>query len=395
MNLDRKNQLTNLCRKMIQTPSITGNEARLVNLLKIEMFDRGYDEVKVDCLGNIIGKITGSGNGRGKTILFDGHLDTVAITKRSSWRKEPFGAEIESGRIYGRGASDMKGALAAMIQAGADAKRDGQNTGDIYVSGTVSEEIAEGYSLNSIIDTISPDIVVIGEATSLNLNIGQRGRAEIVVKTRGVPAHSSNPEIGVNAVYHMMELIDRIRNLSEKTCKTLGKGNMVLTDIISSPYPGASVIPDLCVATFDRRLLTGETEESVLAPIKKCINDIALEISDFKAEVSIAEENIKTYTQYEGMHQKFAPAWLMDQKHPVVQGALKALQDSGFADIEIGTYSFCTNGSCSAGMRDVPTIGFGPSREEQAHVNDEFIEVQELEGAYKGYYALMKAFSGE
>ncbi|MBC8452475.1 MAG: YgeY family selenium metabolism-linked hydrolase, partial [Spirochaetes bacterium] len=160
------------------------------------------------------------------------------------------------------------------------------------------------------------------------------------------------------------------------------------------PYPGASVIPDLCVATFDRRLLTGETEESVLAPIRECIKDMALENSDFKAEVLLAETNIKTYTQHEGMHRKFAPAWLMDQNNSVVQEALTVLQGAGFTDIEIGTYSFCTNGSCSAGLRDIPTIGFGPSREEQAHVNDEFIEVQELEGAYKGYYALMKAFAG-
>ncbi|NQT60205.1 MAG: YgeY family selenium metabolism-linked hydrolase [Bacteroidetes bacterium] len=393
MNQERKNQLINLCRKMIQTPSVTGNEERLVNLLKMEMHDRGYDEVKVDCLGNIIGKINGSGNG--KTLLFDGHLDTVAITKRSSWRKEPFGAELESGRIYGRGASDMKGALAAMIQAGADAKQDGQITGDIYVSGTVCEEVAEGYSLNSVIDATVPDIVVIGEATSLNLNIGQRGRAEIEVKTKGVPAHSSHPEIGVNAVYHMMNFINRIRDLSEITCEILGKGNMVLTDIISSPYPGASVIPELCIATFDRRLLTGETEESVLAPLRKCITEMANEDSDFKAEVSIAETKIKTYTRYEGMHRKIAPAWLMEQDHPVVQDSLQALKDFGFTDIGIGTYSFCTNGSCSAGMRNIPTIGFGPGKEEQAHVNDEFIEVQELEGAYKGYYALMKAFAGE
>jgi putative selenium metabolism hydrolase len=393
MNQDRKTQLINLCRKMIQTPSITGNEARLVTLLKGEMYERGYDEVKVDCLGNIIGKISGSGNG--KTVLFDGHLDTVAITKRSSWRKEPFGAEMESGRIYGRGASDMKGALAAMIQAGADAKRDGQITGDIYVSGTVCEEVAEGYSLNSVIDAVAPDLVVIGEATSLNLNIGQRGRAEIVVETKGVPAHSSNPEIGVNAVYHMMELINRIRNLSENTCEILGKGNMVLTDIISSPYPGASVIPALCTATFDRRLLTGETEESVLAPIRECINEMSLESSDFQAEVSIAESTIKTYTKCEGNHRKFAPAWLMDKELPVVQDSLKALRAADFADVKIGTYSFCTNGSCSAGVRNIPTIGFGPSKEELAHINDEFIEVQELEGAYEGYYALMNAIAGE
>ena len=122
---------------------------------------------------------------------------------------------------------------------------------------------------------------------------------------------------------------------------------------------------------------------------------MALENSDFHAEVSIAETNIKTYTNYEGNHRKFAPAWLMDQKLPVVQDSLKALQAAGFADMKIGTYSFCTNGSCSAGVRNIPTIGFGPSKEELTHINNEYLEIQELEGAYKGYYTLIKTFAGE
>ena len=138
MNTERERQIVNLCSKMIQIPSITGEEKELVDFLEKEMKSLGFDQVIIDKMGNIIGKI--NGNRSGKTILFDGHLDTVSVTNKSAWTKDPFGAEIENARIYGRGASDMKGALAAMIMSAAFIKEDGGVDGDIYVSGTIFEE---------------------------------------------------------------------------------------------------------------------------------------------------------------------------------------------------------------------------------------------------------------
>jgi putative selenium metabolism hydrolase len=391
MNKAGKEQLVNLCMKMIQTPSVTGQEKELVTLLKREMMSLGYDTVTIDCMGNIIGKIQGKGNG--KTVLMDGHLDTVSIANRSSWSVEPFGAEVKNGRIYGRGSSDMKGALAAMIFAGAQLKEEGGCAGDIYVSGTVYEEIAEGYSLGAVLDYTTPDVVVIGEATNLNLNIGQRGRAQIVLKTFGVPAHSANPEKGINAVMHMMKLIDHIQHISLPKCPVLGSAELVLTDIISSPYPGASVIPEMCTATFDRRLLTGETKESVLEPIQKIITKLMKQDPNFKAEVGIDSVAINTYLKHKGIHESFVPAWLLDQSSDMVNHAITALHEGGLPNTRIGTYSFCTNGSRSAGIQHIPTLGFGPSAESQAHVVDEYIEIEQMVQACNGYMALAKALA--
>jgi putative selenium metabolism hydrolase len=387
----RKEQLLDLCVRMIQTPSVTGNEKELVDLLKQEMISLGFDEVNIDCVGNVIGKI--AGNSGGKTILFDGHVDTVAINNRNSWSREPFGAEISDGKIYGRGASDMKGALAAMIMAAAFLKNDGGADGDIYVSGTVFEEVAEGYSLDEVIKRVKPDIVIIGEATDLNLNIGQRGRGEIVLKTIGVPAHSSNPEAGVNAVDHMLKLINEVRRIQENTCPYLGKGSLVLTDIISSPYPGASVIPEYCTVTFDRRLLKGETPGSVLKPIREIITKLNVDDPTFKAEATIASMKILTYTRHTDEHERFAPAWLMDTEEQLPSSALAALHSAGLTHSSMGTYSFCTNGSSSAGVHGIPTLGFGPSRENLAHINDEFIAVKDLNASCIGYYHLAKELS--
>lgn len=124
--------------------------------------------------------------------------------------------------------------------------------------------------------------VIIGEASELNLKIGQRGRAEIVVETFGKPAHSANPQAGINAVYKMAQLIDKIRTITPPTHPVLGHGILELTDIKSSPYPGASVVPDYCRATYDRRLLVGETKESVIAPLENVPQNLSRRIRSLR-----------------------------------------------------------------------------------------------------------------
>ena len=163
----------------------------------------------------------------------------------------------------------MKGAVAAFtVAAHRYAVENGKNfAGDVYVAGVVHEECFEGVAARKISEKVKPDYVIIGEASEMNLKVGQRGRAEIVVETFGVPAHSANPEKGVNAVYKMCEAIQAIREIEPPVQNKLGKGILELTDVKSSPYPGASVVPEYCRATYDRRLLVGETKESVFQPI--------------------------------------------------------------------------------------------------------------------------------
>jgi putative selenium metabolism hydrolase len=287
----------------------------------------------------------------------------------------------------------MKGALAAMIYAASLLKKEGSLKGDLYVSGTVYEELAEGYSLEPVLEATNPNIVIIGEATNLNLNVGQRGRAQIVLNTYGVPAHSANPHKGVNAVLQMMVLLEEINKIASPLSPYLGRGELVLTDIISSPYPGASVIPEVCKVTFDRRLLTGETKKSVLKPFLQLIDRLTNENSYFKADVKIDTIPINTYAKHKGIHESFVPAWLLDRSSELVRNSLDALKRIGLTDSEIGTYSFCTNGSRSAGIRNIPTLGFGPSLEHQAHVVDEYIEIDQLTKACSGYMALAKVLT--
>jgi len=341
----------------------------------------GFDKVWVDENGSAIGIIEGAQPGR--TLLFDAHTDTVGIAPGSVWTKEPFGGEIIDGYLYGRGAADMKGALAAMVHAAASMDRK-KLAGRVVVSASVMEEVYEGGALKAVMDDIQPDYVVIGESSNLNLVCGGRGRAEIHLETIGKPSHSSSPQLGINAVHLMMKVIEAVENIKLGEHPQLGPAILALTDIISEPYPGYSVIPSRCKATYDRRLLLNETVDDVLGIIKTLP-----ELREIPFNAEIAQGEHLTYTGRTLTCTKFFPAWEMDEKHPLVQGALKGLRASRL-DPELSAYRFCTNAAYSMGMARVPTIGFGPGTEADAHVVDERLSLDVLEKVARGYVGIME-----
>ena len=384
----RKQLVIALCQALIQTQSYSGHEEGVVERMKQAFESLGCDDVFIDGLGNVLGHI--KGNHPGKVLLLDGHIDVVPVPDESRWTHQPFGGEVEDGRIYGRGASDMKGAVSAMIAAAAffaaDTRRD--FAGDIYISGVVYEECFEGIAARRISERIHPDYVVIGESSELNLKRGQRGRAEIVVETFGKPAHSANPRAGINAVYKMAELIGEIGKLKAPVHEILGDGIMELTDIKSSPYPGASVVPDYCRATYDRRLLVGETKESVLRPLLALIDEMKCKDPELEATAHFASDVQQCYTGEEIRGERFFPGWVLEESDEFVQTALAGLRSAGLPP-EVTQYSFCTNGSHYAGEAGIKTIGFGPSRENVAHTIDEYIEIDQLLKAVEGYYGIL------
>lgn len=381
---------TRLCQDLIRCASLSGHEEKAATVLKEAMEALGFDEIATDKYGNVIGTIIG--NEPGPCVLLDGHIDTVPVPDKSVWSHDPFGAAIEDGKLYGRGASDMKGAVAAMTSAAAwFAEESGRSfRGKICVAGVVHEECFEGIASREISAAYNPDYVVIGEASELNIKIGQRGRAEIVVETTGKPAHSANPEKGINAVHTMTRLIEKIEQIEPEEQPVLGKGICVLTDIISTPYPGASVVPSNCRVTYDRRLLVGETPDSVLAPFHGAIAKLSERDPDFMAKVSFASGREECYTGELIEGTRFFPAWLYDADTPFMQAVLDGLHSEGIA-AKISHYAFCTNGSHYAGEKNIPTLGFGPSQENLAHTIDEYIELEQLEKGTTGYRTILKA----
>ncbi|RME60031.1 MAG: M20/M25/M40 family metallo-hydrolase, partial [Caldilineae bacterium] len=318
------------------------------------------------------------------TLVFDAHTDTVGISPGAPWELDPFSGEVMAGALHGRGSADMKGALAAMVHGVAKLDRS-RLRGKAVVSASVMEEVLEGVALEKVIEQTGADFVVIGEATELNLARGGRGRAEVHLETVGQPTHSSAPHLGRNAVLDMMRVIAAVEALALPSHPLMGPALFGLTDIISDPYPGHSVIPSICRVTYDRRTLPGESAEDVLAPIIG-----HPDLADIQLHASIGVGAYTSFTGQTFVKEKFFPAWILPEEDPFVQTTLAALHRVGVPATS-GAYRFCTNAAYSAGEAGIPTIGFGPGAESDAHRINEKLRLDELIAATKGYRAITEA----
>jgi putative selenium metabolism hydrolase len=374
----QREQVIAFTRELVQARSLAGQERDAALVCERWMKQLGYDEVSIDRYGSVIG--VRRGNRTGKTILYDGHLDVVPATSPEKWVHDPFGAEVSGGKIWGRGTSDMKGAVAAMACAGAYLPREMFN-GTIIISASVGEEELEGPALAEVLKARPADVVIIGESSELKIGIGQKGRAGMYIETRGVPAHSSRPEEGVNAVYKMIEAIERIRKLPPPTDPVLTPGISELVEIVSSPYPGTSIVPDGCRVRIDRRLVRGETRESVLAGFRDALQGID------GVEVRYMQVRLPCYTGETIVSDDFHPAWVTPRESDLVKRVARALNS---VDLPIDYFAsrYCANGSASAGEMNIPTLIFGPSTPAVAHTIDEYIEIDELIRGTEAYAAI-------
>lgn len=383
------NDVVELTQALVAAPSYAEvGEHAAAEVARQALAALGYQDVAVDDWGNVTGRIPGALPG---CIVFDGHLDTVGVGDASAWSSDPFRASARGGRLYGRGTADMKGALAAMIVGLAPLLNDPPAC-DVIVSASIAEELVEGHALGHVLDRFPAKAVVIGEATTMTLARAQRGRAEILVETRGVPAHSSTPQLGVNAVKSMAAVISVLSALEMPFDELLGPAVLEVTDVLSQPYPGLSVIPERCLATFDRRLLVGEDQAEVLAHIETALDDLKESYPQLQAFESIAIDHFESWTGARIEAPNFAPAWRMADDAPVVLVGREALRSVGL-DAPLTHYAFCTNGSQSAGRRGIPTVGFGPGEEAQAHTIDESVAIDQLHRAADGYRALAVALA--
>ena len=380
------NRLIEFCRDIIRIPSRAGHEKAVAQRCREELQLLGFDDCDCDEFGSVVGLIR---NGPGSIILFDAHIDTVGVDPINEWSHDPFGAWIEEGKIYGRGAADMKGPAAAVVYGLASLMdlRD-SFSGTVIACLSTLEEACEGIALGHILDTYGADFVVVGEPSGNRLVRGQRGRAELVLSTYGKPAHSSTPHLGTDAVEKMIIIINLMRKMELPSHPFLGTGVQALTDIISSPYPAQSMVPSQCRATFDRRLVVGESEASIAAQLHDMIEAAKADDSEIVATAEIAVAEFTAYTGHSFTFRKLIPAWEMPEEHELVRGTARALQTAGVSSDVPTFYKFCTNASWACVHAGKPTIGFGPGSADQAHSVDEFIEIEELVAGAKGYAAI-------
>jgi putative selenium metabolism hydrolase len=356
--------------------------------IEAEMHRVGFDTVFVDRVGNLVAHI---GSGRGKRLLYDSHMDTVGVGARSSWTHDPYQGKVEDGYVYGRGASDLKGAIASMIY-GVKALLDTgvQLAGDLYLACTVQEEDCEGLAQELLCQELRPDAVVLGEATDLQIYRGQRGRIEFKVTTIGRSTHGSAPERGINAIYLMNPVISGIERMNPKlkSDPLLGKGTIAVTHI-ESMEGSFNVIPDTCTVIVDRRLTLGEDEEIALGQMQTI-----LEEAGGRAELEVSQYEAISYTGYLCRQRKYFPPWVLAEDHPLVQIGVRAIQRALGYRPRVGCWEFSTNGVASMGRLSIPTIGFGPAHERDAHTTSDRARIEDLFRAAKGYAQLAVEYLG-
>ncbi|MGD2152514.1 MAG: YgeY family selenium metabolism-linked hydrolase [Gemmatimonadales bacterium] len=378
-------ELTDFVREIISIPSMSGREGPVVERLRAEMHELGYDEVRVDGMGNLVGRL-GSG---GRVIAIDGHCDTVDVGDPATWDVDPFGAELRDGIIYGRGAADQKGGLAAAIYAGKILREIGVPDGlSLLVVASVSEEEVEGLNWQYIIeeDGIVPAAVLLTEPSGLRISLGQRGRTEIRVRTHGVSCHGSAPEHGENAVYKIAPIILEVEQLHErlKSDPILGGGSVTVTDVRSTSPSPLYAVPDSATIHLDRRLTIGETLESAMQEVRELPS-----VQVAAAEVFMPEYEVTTHTGLTYPARPYYPPWLMSESDPLVRAAIEAYRGQFEEEAGLCTWGFSTNGVTTRGVYEIPTIGFGPGAEEHAHTSSDQVAVDDLVRATAFYAALL------
>jgi len=359
-----------LCREFVRIPSPSGQEGRLAALVTARMQALGF-VVETDRFGTVLG--LRAGTRPGPTLLLDAHIDTVPVSNPSIWNHDPFGAEVEQGRLWGRGSADAKGALAAMLCAAAAME---DFPGTLIVSASVGEEDMTAMALAQVLERHPADIVLVGEPTSLRLGVAQKGRAGLLLEARGRGAHSSRPELGDNAVYKMLEAISRIRALALPSDPELGPGICELIEIASEPRPSPGMVPYLCTARLSLRLLPGETVHSVLARTSACLQGME------GVSVRLGECSQLCYTGLAITMPEFIPAWRC-QDSALQCRLLERLGTASFAA------PYTTNASAAAD-RGIPTFLLGPGSIEQAHTVDEWISLEQLQAAPEVYRIAME-----
>jgi putative selenium metabolism hydrolase len=379
---DLQNELIEFTQNLVRIKSLSGQEEEIIRFIQQRMIVLGYDEVRIDSMGNLLGRI---GNGR-KTILFDSHVDTVDVKDESQWEIPPFNGEIVDGRLHGRGSVDMKSSVAASIYAGAVAKRSGFADGKtIYVSCTVFEEDCDGENLKHLFKEfdLKPDHVVICEPSNNIITLGHKGKAQISIKTQGISAHGSAPEKGMNAIYEMAEIIQRVERTNLELPQRDGmKGTLVMSRI-SSESASLNAVPSECEVYLDRRMIPGETETAIRAEMDALIKGK-------KATWEVGTLHRKSWTGLEIKYDPFHPAWKIDLDHELSKACIAAYQE--YFGAEPSTYDFwdfSTNAVTPVNL-GIPTIGFGPGEYKLAHMRNENCAVDQILDACNFYARVMQ-----
>jgi putative selenium metabolism hydrolase len=374
-------------RDLCAIPSMDSQIGPVGARVQAEMVALGFDAVWFDSMGNTVGRI---GDGP-RTLLYDSHIDTVGIGNPAEWGWDPFVGKVEAGRFYARGACDEKGSTPPMIYGLKVARDLGLLEGwTVYYFGNM-EEWCDGIAPHALVEQegIRPDFVVIGEPTKMQVYRGHKGRVEIEVVARGRSAHAASNQLGDNALYKVLPLIEGVSRLEPQLGDDpfLGHGKITVSDLKIST-PSINAVPDQARVYIDRRLTFGESAEGAIEQVRALVPPGLLARGEITVEMMKYAD--PSYTGFVFPVDKYFPAWALDEGHPLVQAGLQAASLVGLPAQPAGKWNFSTNGIYWMGKAGIPSIGFGPGEEETAHTTQDSVLLADVVKAAE-FYALLPA----
>jgi acetylornithine deacetylase/succinyl-diaminopimelate desuccinylase family protein len=382
--------LTCLLRDLVQIPSVNpmGRPIDGPQFLEAGMtayLARFFEELGVECRRQVIAP--GRENliarydspGSATTILFDVHQDTVPTDGMTI---DPFGATVEGGRLYGRGACDIKGGMAAMLTAFARLVRERPSgSASVVLACTVDEEFTHKGSSRLAVEPVGADVAIVAEPTRLDIVNTHKGAVRWKIRAKGVACHSSTPRLGENAIYRMARVVSALeehagRLLDAPPDPVLGPPSLSVGRIEGGT--SVNVVPDWCEVEIDRRVLPGERSS-------ECIEHVRDALAGRIGSLDSVE---------------FLPPWvnmpalraLPPEEDPWLPGLCEAIRRVRGREPGIGGVPFGTDAG-PLGETGLPCFVFGPGDIAQAHTKDEWIELDEVRAAAEIYFELARTMA--
>ena len=356
-----------LLPRLIRAESPSGRESQVAQVLWEALEAIGLSPA-LDDAGNLEAVV---GEGPHEVVL-TGHMDVVPAGDPAEWPYPPYAGEEARGAIWGRGTVDMKGALAAMVEA-LEILKTRPLAGAVRFLAVVQEEVG-GAGSRFAAQRLRPRAIILGEPSELKVMRGHRGRLEAEARFKGKLAHAARPLAGLNPLFPLAKFLSSLESLELPQDPVLGSATCTPTRVFSEPGAG-NVVPGLAGATIDYRSVPGEETSTILARLRNFA--VGGEVYLPQMERISGEAEISYPAAY--------PPYLLADDDPALQTALAT---QGLASA--GVWWFTTDAPYLA-TTGAPVIGFGPGDPELAHTTREHLPLEALEASVTGYVNLAEA----
>ena len=347
--------------RLIRAESPSGGEAPAARVLIEEAEALGFAP-ELDEAGNVEFAI-GSGE---HEVLLTGHMDVVPAGEPEEWPHPPYAGAVVDGELWGRGAVDMKGALAAMLAAMEQLAAD-PPPGRVRFLAVVQEEVG-GLGSRFASERLQASAALLGEPSSLRLMRGHRGRLEIWADYEGRLAHAARPELGLNPLPELGRFLAALEGFETAAHPDLGPATCTPTYVASRPQ-ATNVVPGLAQVCIDYRFVPGEDPEAIVERMRLIAGDASVYVPESQRQSGDVKMK----------YPMIFPPYLVEAGHPLVRAALAALGQE-----EAGLWWFTTDAPYLASSGAV-VLGLGPGDPALAHTTRERVAISELTAAAKAY----------